>query len=79
MTENIDNLIKTLNKEFDDKIIQPLGNIGPIDVIPFGIKSLDKITGIGGVPRGRVVELFGSESGGKTSLCLSLVSEAQKA
>lgn len=78
METNIDNLIKKLEKEFDDKIIQPLENLEPVEPISFGIKSLDKLTGIGGAPRGRITELFGTESSGKSSLCLSLIAEAQK-
>ena len=78
MDNSIDNLIKSLTKEFGEDSIQSLEDLEPIECIPFGIKSLDDITGIGGVPRGRVTELFGSESSGKSSLCLALVSEAQK-
>lgn len=59
-------------------MILPLEDLEPVEPIPFGIRTLDEITGIGGVPRGRVTELFGSESSGKSSLCLALVSEAQK-
>jgi recombination protein RecA len=76
MTQEIKNLIADLNKDFDG--IMTLGDIENIEVIPFGIRSLDEITGCGGVPRGRIIEIFGPESGGKTSLCLSLIAEAQK-
>ena len=49
-----------------------------IDVIPFGIKSVDDATNMGGVPRGRMIELFGPESGGKSYLTLKLIASAQK-
>jgi protein RecA len=49
-----------------------------IDVIPTGCIAIDKATGIGGLPRGRVVEIFGPESSGKTTIALHVVAEAQK-
>jgi recombination protein RecA len=48
-------------------------------VIPTGVFSLDTALGVGGIPRGRIVEIFGPESSGKTTICLSLIAEAQKA
>lgn len=75
---NIDQLIKSLNKELGD-YIQPLSQLEKVEPISFGIPTLDYITGIGGVPRGRLTEIYGNQSGGKSSLCLALVSEAQKA
>ena len=75
---SIDTLVKKINKEIDSKILRPLAELEPIDPIPFGIPTLDELTGIGGVPRGRITELYGTESSGKSSLCLSLVAEAQK-
>lgn len=77
MDNIIENIIKDLAKEFGDTVMV-LNDIEKIEAIPFGIRSLDEITGCGGVPRGRITEIFGSESGGKSTLCLSLVSEAQK-
>ena len=50
----------------------------PVDAISTGCLSLDAAIGIGGVPRGRVVEIFGPESSGKTTICLRVVAEAQK-
>ena len=53
--------------------------IVPVDVIPSGSISLDAALGVGGFPRGRVVEIFGPESSGKTTLALHVIAEAQKA
>ncbi|MDA1193459.1 MAG: recombinase RecA [Candidatus Poribacteria bacterium] len=53
-------------------------NILPVAVIPTGALSLDLALGVGGVPRGRVVEVYGPEGGGKTTLCLHIIAEAQK-
>lgn len=55
------------------------GPIQQVEVISTGSISLDAALGIGGVPRGRVIEIFGPESSGKTTLCLHIISEAQKA
>lgn len=54
------------------------GPIQQVDVIPTGSLSLDAALGIGGIPRGRVTEIFGPESSGKTTLCLHIIAEAQK-
>jgi recombination protein RecA len=54
------------------------GPIQQVDVISTGSVSLDAALGIGGVPRGRVIEVFGPESSGKTTLCLQIIAEAQK-
>src|SRR3954465_11036355 len=54
------------------------GPIQPIDAIPTGAISIDYALGVGGVPRGRVVEIFGPESSGKTTLALQVIAEAQK-
>jgi len=77
MDKIIEGIIKELGKDFGDSIMT-LDDIEKIESIPFGLKSLDDITGCEGVPRGRITEIFGVESSGKTSLCLALISEAQK-
>src|ERR687884_1396953 len=55
------------------------GAIQPIDAIPTGAISIDYALGVGGLPRGRVIEIFGPESSGKTTLALQVIAEAQKA
>src|SRR3982074_2423558 len=70
-----------IEKQFGKGSIMRLGQKGaiqPIDVIPTGATSIDFALGIGGVPRGRVVEIFGPESSGKTTLALQVIAEAQK-
>ncbi|MEI7589946.1 MAG: recombinase RecA [Deltaproteobacteria bacterium] len=70
-----------IEKQFGKGSIMRLGTNGKIDdiaVISTGSLSIDNAIGIGGVPRGRVVEIFGPESGGKTTLALHIVAEAQK-
>jgi recombination protein RecA len=54
------------------------GPIAKIDSISTGSISLDAALGIGGVPRGRVIEIYGPESSGKTTICLHIIAEAQK-
>jgi len=70
-----------IEKQFGKGSIMRLGSktaLVPVDVIPTGALSLDAALGVGGVPRGRVVEVFGPEASGKTTLALHLVAEAQK-
>ena len=78
----IDLAITQIEKQFGKGSIMRLGGeevIHDLPVIPTGAVSLDIALGVGGIPRGRVVEIFGPESGGKTTLALHIVSEAQKA
>src|ERR1700750_1866199 len=70
-----------IEKQFGKGAIMRLGQKGPIqpiDAISTGAISIDYALGIGGVPRGRVIEIFGPESSGKTTLSLQIVAEAQK-
>src|SRR6266436_6507242 len=70
-----------IEKQFGKGSIMRLGQSGaiqPIDAIPTGAISIDFALGIGGVPRGRIVEIFGPESSGKTTLALQVIAEAQK-
>jgi recombination protein RecA len=77
----IDLALSQIEKQFGKGSIMRLGNEEPlpdIAAIPTGSLSLDMALGVGGVPRGRVIEIFGPESSGKTTLALHIVSEAQK-
>ena len=70
-----------IEKQFGKGSIMRLGQKGgvtPIEVIPTGAISIDYALGIGGMPRGRVVEIFGPESSGKTTLALQVIAQAQK-
>src|SRR5947208_192110 len=73
--------ISTIERQFGKGSVMRLGAGGPLEeiaVIPTGALSLDVALGVGGVPRGRVVEIYGPESSGKTTLALHVVSEAQR-
>ena len=70
-----------IEKQFGKGSIMRLGQKGaiqPIEAIPTGAISIDYALGVGGVPRGRVIEIFGPESSGKTTLALQVIAEAQK-
>src|SRR5512144_1880092 len=78
----IDLALSQIEKQFGKGSIMRLGSkeaIVPISVIPTGSISFDAALGVGGVPRGRVVEIFGPESSGKTTIALQVIAEAQKA
>ena len=77
----LDLALSQIEKQFGKGAVMRLGDsrVEPVKSISTGSLSLDLATGIGGVPRGRVVELFGPESSGKTTLALHIVAEAQKA
>ncbi len=75
----LDLALSQIEKQFGKGAIMRMdGNIKiDVEVIPTGIMSLDKAAGVGGLPRGRVIEIFGPESSGKTTLTLSIISQAQ--
>ncbi len=79
--KNLNLAISQIEKEFGKGSIMRLGDNTHIDVptITTGALSLDIALGIGGVPRGRIVEIYGPESSGKTTLCLHVVANAQRA
>jgi recombination protein RecA len=72
--------LKQIEKQFGKGSVMKLGDAPPvlIDAIPTGSLALDHALGIGGVPRGRVVEIYGPESSGKTTLATQIIAEAQK-
>lgn len=78
--EMIENVIKNVEKQYGKGSIMILGDETNIDipVIPSGSMSLDIAMGIGGYPRGRIIEIYGPESSGKTTLALHAIAEAQK-
>ncbi|MBI2187513.1 MAG: recombinase RecA [Acidobacteria bacterium] len=78
----LDIAVGQIEKQFGKGSIMRLGQrgaIAPIEVIPTGAISIDYALGIGGMPRGRVVEIYGPESSGKTTLALQVIAEAQRA
>ncbi len=77
----LDAAIAQIEKSYGKGSIMRLGSrdvLVPVSVIPTGCLSLDAALGVGGFPRGRVVEIFGPEAGGKTTMSLHLIAEAQK-
>ena len=77
---NLKEIIKDLEKKYGEGTVMKFTDkkIIEIETIPTGSISLDYALGIGGIPRGRIVEVFGPESSGKTTLALSIISQAQK-
>jgi recombination protein RecA len=77
---SLEKTLKELTKRFGEGAIMRLSEAAflQVDVIPTGALSLDIALGVGGIPRGRVTEIYGPESSGKTTLCLHIVAEAQK-
>lgn len=76
----LDSALMQIEKSFGKGSIMRLGDdrVVPIDVIPTGSLTLDFALGVGGMPRGRVTEIYGPESSGKTTLALHFIAEAQK-
>jgi len=80
-TNSTDLVMDQIKEKFGEGVIMKLGEIKRVDVesIPTGSISLDIALGIGGIPRGRVVEVYGPESSGKTTLTLHVIANIQKA
>ena len=73
--------MEQIEKQFGKGSIMRMGEKGPkmnVQVIPTGCLQLDIALGVGGIPRGRIVEIFGPEASGKTTVCLHIIAEAQK-
>lgn len=79
--KNIDSIVEEIREKFGEGVIMKLGDVKKVDVeaIPTGSISLDIALGIGGIPRGRVIEVYGPESSGKTTLALHIIASAQRA
>lgn len=77
----VDKVVEEIKEKFGEGMIMKLGDVRKVDVeaISTGSISLDIALGIGGVPRGRIVEIYGPESSGKTTLALHIIANAQKA
>src|SRR5436190_9522447 len=79
--KNLENAIAVIEKSYGKGSIMRLGSkdvLVPVNVIPSGCLSIDAALGVGGFPRGRVIEIYGPESGGKTTMTLHVIAEAQK-
>ena len=76
----LDNVFGQIEKQFGKGSVMRLGEKADtqIDAVPTGALALDIALGIGGVPRGRIIEIYGPESSGKTTVALHIVAEAQK-
>ena len=76
----LDKTLKDITKRFGEGAIMKLGEAKSleVDAIPTGTLSLDLALGVGGIPRGRVTEIYGPEASGKTTICQHIVAEAQK-
>ena len=79
--EALEQALLKIEKDFGKGAIMKLGDTAyqKVDVIPTGCLTLDMALGIGGIPRGRIIEIYGPESSGKTTVSLHMVAEAQKA
>ena len=79
-TQALDRALAALDKQFGRGTVMKLGEQSKmqVDVIPTGCIELDMALGVGGIPRGRIIEIFGPESSGKTTVALHLIAETQK-
>ena len=79
VNKSVDLAIQEIQEKYGDGSIMKLGDARKVDVdvIPTGSISLDLALGVGGIPRGRTIEVYGPESSGKTTLALHIVAEVQ--
>ncbi len=78
--DELEATIQNIKTRYGEGSIMKLGEAPrvDVDVVPTGSLSLDIALGVGGIPRGRVIEIFGPEASGKTTLALNIVAQAQK-
>ncbi len=76
----LETTLASLNKRYGEGVVMKLGDATKLNVetVPSGSLSLDIALGVGGFPRGRIIEIYGPESSGKTTLCLHVIAEAQR-
>jgi recombination protein RecA len=79
-SKSLELALQQIEKDYGSEAIRRLGDnsVSPVDVIPTGNILIDRALGVGGFPRGRIVEVFGPESSGKTTLTLTAIAQAQK-
>ncbi len=79
-TKALDTTLTLIKRRYGDGAIMKLGESHALDIasIPTGCLALDVALGVGGIPRGRVIEIYGPESSGKTTVCQHIIAEAQK-
>jgi recombination protein RecA len=78
--KDLDDLLSSLQEKFGEGAIMKLGEVhrANVAVVPTGSFSLDLALGVGGLPRGRIIEIYGPESSGKTTLALNVIAQAQR-
>ena len=78
--QNVESVVEEIKQKFGEGMLMKLGDVKRVDVevVPTGSISLDIALGIGGLPRGRIIEVYGPESSGKTTLTLHVIANAQK-
>src|SRR5258706_13331745 len=78
--KNIELALSSITKQFGEGSIMRLGDNAKmkVEVLTTGSLAVDLALGVGGLPKGRIVEIYGPESSGKTTFCLSVIAEAQK-
>ncbi|HYD84508.1 MAG TPA: DNA recombination/repair protein RecA, partial [Opitutus sp.] len=79
--KNIDLALSAITKQFGEGSIMRLGSNAKmkVETLSTGSLAIDLALGVGGLPKGRIIEIYGPESSGKTTFCLSVIAEAQKA